>query len=195
MENIKKQLEAQFTKKVNGVEYPAIKWLPKTLVGKNKDKCICIPYIDKNMVSQRLDDVFGVSGWMDDVKRQDDGTYLCQLSVKIDDKWVTRSDVGTESNMEKEKGASSDSFKRAAAKFGIGRYLSELPTRFCKAKILNEKGKFVPVDDSGRQLFGDNLSNHMNGLSVGQGLLYQLISEMPELWQRDDVKKLWNDLK
>ena len=39
--------------------------------------------------------------------------------------WISKQDVGTESNTEKEKGQVSDSFKRACFNLGIGRELYE----------------------------------------------------------------------
>ncbi|NOW12590.1 hypothetical protein B0H35_000004 [Clostridium acetobutylicum] len=41
--------------------------------------------------------------------------------------WISKQDVGTESNTEKEKGQASDSFKRACFNFGIGRELYTSP--------------------------------------------------------------------
>lgn len=41
--------------------------------------------------------------------------------------WVSKEDVGTESNTEKEKGQASDSFKRACFNWGIGRELYDYP--------------------------------------------------------------------
>ena len=78
-------------------------------------------------VMARLDDVVGVSGWQDKITYVGN-TAVCELSVKINDNWVTKSDASGESNFEAEKGASSTAFKRAASKFGIGRYLYYLPS-------------------------------------------------------------------
>jgi hypothetical protein len=48
----------------------------------------------------------------------------CEVSIWVDGiGWVAKSDVGTESNTEKEKGEASDSFKRACVNWGIGREL------------------------------------------------------------------------
>ena len=58
--------------------------------------------------------VFGPMNW----KRTHDvvnGNLFCTLSIWDNDKkeWVSKQDVGTESNTEKEKGQASDAFKRA----------------------------------------------------------------------------------
>ena len=41
--------------------------------------------------------------------------------------WIAKEDVGTESNVEREKGLASDSFKRAAVNWGVGRELYTAP--------------------------------------------------------------------
>lgn len=44
--------------------------------------------------------------------------------------WVSKQDVGVESNTEKEKGQASDAFKRACVNWGIGRELYTAPFIF-----------------------------------------------------------------
>lgn len=87
----------------------------------------CVAYIDARDVEQRLDDVFGVYGWTNTYHMIDDVLY-CSISIMdpISGQWVTKTDCGTESVAEKEKGQSSDAFKRAAVRLGIGRYLYKL---------------------------------------------------------------------
>ena len=55
------------------------------------------------------------------------GNLFCNLSVKFDDGWVVKSNCGTESNMEAEKGEASDAMKRAGFAWGIGRELYTAP--------------------------------------------------------------------
>lgn len=56
--------------------------------------------------------------------------------------WVWKADCGTESNTEKEKGESSDSFKRACFNWGIGRELYTSPMVFIKTGTeKNENGR------------------------------------------------------
>ena len=56
------------------------------------------------------------------------GNLFCTVSIR-DDKgeWVSKQDVGVESNTEKEKGQASDAFKRACFNWGIGRELYTCP--------------------------------------------------------------------
>jgi hypothetical protein len=74
------------------------------------------------------------------------GIY-CSISTKegggID--WVWKSDCGTESNVEKEKGEASDAFKRAAVMWGIGRFLYS--KKIVKLPVKERNGKWIPYSD------------------------------------------------
>ncbi len=83
-------------------------------------------YIDARCAMKRLDDVVGSHNWQDDYKSID-GRTVCNLSVRINGEWITKSDGAGDTNIEGEKGGLSDAFKRAAVKFGVGRYLYYIP--------------------------------------------------------------------
>jgi hypothetical protein len=84
---------------------------------------------------ERLDEV--VEGqWTDFYSIGINGGVECRLTVC----GVTRSDVGTADDNEKEKSAYSDAFKRAAVKFGIGRFLYDLPKMW--AECTKKNGKY-----------------------------------------------------
>lgn len=51
------------------------------------------------------------------------------ISIRINNEWICKSDIGTDSNVEKEKGKASDAFKRAAVLWGIGRNLYHIGTK------------------------------------------------------------------
>ena len=75
-----------------------------------------------------LDEVFGVMNWQ---RKHEvvNGNLFCTLSVWDEQKqqWISKQDVGTESQTEAEKSQSSDSFKRACVNIGIGRELYSAP--------------------------------------------------------------------
>jgi hypothetical protein len=100
----------------------------------NKDKtsAIALAYIDARDVMQRLDDVFGMN-WQCKYSHAENKT-ICEISVLIEGQWITRAGGAGDTDIEAEKGAISDAFKRAAVLFGIGRYLYNLPN------------KWVPID-------------------------------------------------
>jgi hypothetical protein len=85
-----------------------------------------LAYIDARCAMKRLDDVMGIDGWQDSYKSLD-GRTVCELSLKINGVWITKTDGAGDTNIEGEKGGLSDAFKRAAVKFGVGRYLYYVP--------------------------------------------------------------------
>ncbi len=99
---------------------------PKWRVQQIKNnKAVCIPYADSRKVQEVFDVVCSPERWQSkhhEVK----GNLFCEIGLKIGDEWIWKSDVGKESNIEKEKGESSDSFKRAAVMWGVGRFLYEM---------------------------------------------------------------------
>ena len=79
--------------------------------------------VDQNI----LDETFTPFGWQnkyEDVK----GNLYCSIGVKTaEGEWIWKSNCGTESYTEKEKGEASDAFKRAGFNWGIGRELYTSP--------------------------------------------------------------------
>lgn len=67
------------------------------------------------------------------------GNLFCTISVWDDEikEWISRQDVGVESNTEKEKGQASDAFKRAGFNFGIGRELYTAPFTWISSDMYN----------------------------------------------------------
>lgn len=108
-------------------------------------------YADARSDMQVMDEVFGPMNW----QRKHEfigGSLYCTVSVWDEEKqqWISKMDVGTESNTEKEKGQASDSFKRACVSLGIGRELYTAPFIWIGAgKVRIEKkpdGRFYTQD-------------------------------------------------
>lgn len=85
-------------------------------------------YKDARVDQNILDEVFGIYGWQ---RRHEiiGGNLFCTVSVlnPTTGEWVSKQDVGVESNAEAEKGQASDAFKRACFNLGIGRELYSAP--------------------------------------------------------------------
>jgi hypothetical protein len=79
---------------------------------------------------KRLDEVIGMENWKDCYAETASGRLICTLKVRIDGEWIGKTDGAGDTNVEGEKGAISDAFKRAAVKWGIGRYLYYLPAKW-----------------------------------------------------------------
>jgi hypothetical protein len=97
----------------------------------NGNRALALPYVDSRTIQDRLDEVLGISGWQDEYECLPDGSVICRLRCKIGNEWITKTDVGGQSEQpdegDRRKAAFSDALKRAAVKFGVGRYLYRLP--------------------------------------------------------------------
>jgi hypothetical protein len=113
--------------------FPAdeVGWKPQSVKG---NRALAIAYIDARNVEDRLDQVVGLANWQDAYELLTDGSVMCRLAVRVDGEWITKTDVGSPSEQpdggDRMKAAFSDALKRAAVKFGIGRYLYSLPNQW-----------------------------------------------------------------
>jgi hypothetical protein len=85
-------------------------------------------YVTARTVMNRLDSVLGPESWSDSYREPNDTSVVCTLTVTLPDgRVVSKSDAGGAAGMadagDDDKSAYSDAFKRAAVKFGVGRYL------------------------------------------------------------------------
>src|SRR5205807_8065892 len=91
------------------------------------NRALALAYVDARVIQDRLDDVLGVDGWQDNYECLPDGSVVCRLQLRLGEEWITKMDVGGPSEQpdegDRRKAAFSDALKRAAVKFGIGRYL------------------------------------------------------------------------
>jgi hypothetical protein len=87
----------------------------------------------------RLDEVAGPACWQDTYTETPLGRVICTISIKVDGEWVSKSDGAGKTDVEGDKGGISDAFKRAAVKWGIGRYLYSMPTPWVRCELYNGK--------------------------------------------------------
>lgn len=86
-----------------------------------------------------LDETVGCDKWQRE-HYECKGNLFCKVGILFDNGWVWKSDCGTESNTEAEKGEASDSFKRACFNWGIGRELYTAPFIWVSADRCNING-------------------------------------------------------
>ena len=103
----------------------------------NKYGANMVSYISARDVATRLDEVFGATGWTNEFT-EIKGNLFCRITLL--ESGAYREDVGTPSNIEKQKGEASDAFKRAAVHFGIGRNLYD--EEVVKLPVKEYSGKF-----------------------------------------------------
>lgn len=94
-------------------------------------------YKDARVDMKLLDEVVGQENWQRKHFKLDGTTFcsvgiLCNINTPNGDdmEWVWKTDCGSPSNFESEKGAASDAFKRACFNWCIGRELYTCPELF-----------------------------------------------------------------
>jgi hypothetical protein len=94
---------------------------------KTGQSCTLLAYLTSRAVMDRLDEVLGPDGWQDSYEAGPDGGLMCGIGVRTNgDNWVWKYDGAENTQIEAIKGGYSGAFKRAAVKWGIGRYLYKL---------------------------------------------------------------------
>lgn len=111
-------------------------------------------YVDVRTVMDRLDRVCGLDGWQSNYTPGVNGSIVCNIGVRMPDgAWVWKADGAGETDMDGEKGALSDAFKRAGVRFGIARYLYEI------------KANWITLETKGRSHFiGEKELRALNAL-------------------------------
>lgn len=105
---------------------------------------VLLLYKDARVDMNILDEAVGSANWQRD-HYECKGNLFCRVGIKEEDpkslakEWVWKSDCGTESNTEAQKGEASDSFKRACFNWGIGRELYTAPFIWIPADKFNIK--------------------------------------------------------
>jgi hypothetical protein len=129
-----------------------IEWrIGSTNTDKSKGLALC--YVDARAVMDRLDTICGPDGWQCNYTPGVNGSIICNIGIQMPGTahpvpgapkgsimdcagaWIWKADGAGATDVEGEKGALSDAFKRAAVRWGVGRYLYDL------------KAPWVPIEN------------------------------------------------
>ena len=121
-----------------------VSWRTQRVFQSKKDSkwyALALAYLSVRQVQDRLSEVMGAN-WQCSHTVYGSKT-ICSLGLKFDEYslWIWRSDGAGDTTYEADKGAISDSLKRAAVSFGIGRHLYDLPSVWIKCETYNGKFK------------------------------------------------------
>lgn len=129
-----------------------------------KSKGMALAYLDARAVMDRLDEVCGPENWQCKYSHAN-GKTVCDIGIKTEGvlteaaegglrqvttvEWVWKADGAGDTDFEATKGALSDAFKRAAVRWGIGRYLYDLPAPWVP---IQARGKtfVIPPEELGK---------------------------------------------
>ena len=109
------------------VEFEDIGW---RIISTYENNGLVVPYINARAIQDRLDAVLGPENWQSTftsipASQKEPGGHICRLRIYYPETglWITKSDGAGSTAVQPIKGGISDAFKRAAAAWGIGRYL------------------------------------------------------------------------
>lgn len=175
----------------------------------DKTSGLALAYVDARDVMNRLDSVLGPTGW-GNRSHSDGAKTFCELSIKDPEtgEWVTKSDGAGDTNFEGDKGAISDAFKRAAVRWGIGRYLYDVKSTWVK---IEPSGKSFKIKESELSKLQDLLPraethpSHVASESVSEPVLGQkapthaqaqgedetLLEEVERTLGEGDMEEVW----
>ena len=118
----------------------------------DKMRGLAVPYVTNRAIQNRLDEVCGPENWYNDYKpwhtsgKKD--SQLCGIAIYFEGRgFITKWDGAEDSDVEPVKGGLSDSMKRAANQWGIGRVLYSLDTVWVD---IERRGRSYVIKDSER---------------------------------------------
>jgi len=126
-----------------------------------KRKALVLTYMTTRAIMDRLDDVIGPPNWRDEYTRAPEGGILCGISIRVGDEWVTKWDGAPNTDRESVKGGLSSALKRAAVRWGIGRYLYRLPTDWHPVKDGWANGNGIDVSARDPKASRDSRPEHI----------------------------------
>jgi hypothetical protein len=145
-------------------------------VNKEKTRALALAYITSRAVMDRLDRVVGPANWRDEYRPGPDGGLICGLSLRVEGEWITKWDGAENTLFEEVKGGLSGAFKRAAVKWGIGRYLYRLPSVWVPCAVAGKTIALkatpplpewaLPVSDAGNHPSDEQIEDRIQGVRV-----------------------------
>nr|WP_271396745.1 Rad52/Rad22 family DNA repair protein [Salinicoccus roseus] len=128
-------------------------------------------YVSSQAIMARLDEVLGIDGWEDEYKEFHDG-FSCGIRVWFSEtKSRTRWDGADPTKQEATKGGFSSALKRAAVKWGVGRYIYEIPEQYVEIFPDRNKGaNFYQDKKNGQVVFRGYWNDPKLPSLTGEGL-------------------------
>lgn len=150
--------------------------------------CSLLLYKDARVDMSLLDEVVGAENWQRNHELVN-GNLFCNVGIKVNNEWIWKQDVGTESATEAEKGQASDSFKRACVNWGIGRELYTAPFIWIEP---NDAG--IYKDDKGKlrcknRFYVKSIEYDKNRIIKGLAIANEKTNKLVYSMHFDDVMK------
>ena len=157
--------EQELTKKLTApFEAKDVEWRIQQTT-QDKSRGLAVAFITSRAIQRRLDETVGPFHWKTEFSpwhQIGNGSQLCALSIYDESRkeWVTKTDGAENSDIEPVKGGLSDSFKRAAVQWGIGRYLYAMGALWVDVE---QRGKNCYITESGRKTLDARYAQMLQG--------------------------------
>lgn len=149
-----------------------------------------LAYLDARDVMGRLDEICGPGGWQCRYSHALNKT-VCDIGIKVGDEWVWKADGAGDSDIEAEKGALSDAFKRAGVRWGIGRYLYDIPSPWVAVN------QWKQIEDSEHAKLEGLLERFTTefewGSAEARATLRVLLATVKDLLKTEDDVRRWRE--
>lgn len=134
----------------------------------DKMRGMAVPYVTNRAIQNRLDEVCGPENWYNDFKPWHTNgkkeSQLCGIAIYFEGRgFITKWDGAEDSDIEPVKGGLSDSMKRAAYQWGIGRVLYSLDTVWVD---IERRGRSYVIKDSERAKLDNAYMNTLQRLGL-----------------------------
>ncbi len=135
----------------------------------DKMRGIAVPYVTNRAIQNRLDESVGPENWYNDYKPWHGAgkkeSQLCGIAIYFEGRgFITKWDGAEDSDIEPVKGGLSDSMKRCAVQWGIGRVLYSLNDTVWVN--IEKKGKSFIIPESERPKLDKIYLNLLNRLGL-----------------------------
>lgn len=149
-----------------------------------------LAYLDARDVMGRLDEVCGPGGWQCRYSHALNKT-VCDIGVKVGDEWVWKADGAGDSDIEAEKGALSDAFKRAGVRWGVGRYLYDIPSPWV---AVNQWKQIEEAEHAKLEGLLERFTTEFEwGSAEARATLRVLLATVKDLLKTEDDVRRWRE--
>lgn len=150
-----------------------------------------LAYLDARAVMDRLDAVCGPDGWQCSYVFGQGTSTVCNLGVRMPaGEWVWKADGAGATDVEGEKGALSDALKRAAVRFGVGRYLYEMPSVYVDVEPAGKSFKIKKSERKKMDDAHDELARKCGWGTRSNVVAYKVLNQAIKEWVTDPATAL-----
>jgi hypothetical protein len=147
-----------------------------------------LAYMDARAAMDRLDAAVGPAYWQCNYTPAGP-IMICAIGIRFGD-WVWKQDGAGATDIEGEKGAMSDAFKRAAVRWGIGRYLYNIDAPWAEIEPQGKSFRFTKAALKNLEDYYETAIGKMGWGSPTDGACYKLFNSfiLDTLTQPSDVE-------